>query len=282
MIVEKKAWSMNGFIGIVIIALLLAGTVFSFIEQQFVLGGILLVVAIVLATGITLVQPNQSVVVIFLGKYMGTIRHEGIVLTIPFTVRRTISLRVRNFNSNRLKVNDINGNPIEIAAVIVFKVVDAAKAVFDVDQYEKFVEIQSETAIRAVATKYPYDSFGEEELTLRQNAEEVSSELTTELQERLKVAGVEVIEARLTHLAYSTEIAQAMLQRQQASAIISARRQIVEGAVGMVQDAIERIEKEGIVDLDDERKVAMINNLLVSIVSDHGTQPVINTGSLYQ
>ncbi|WP_210095936.1 SPFH domain-containing protein [Oceanobacillus polygoni] len=279
---EKKAWMMNGFIGILFVALLLAGTVFSFIQQQFLLGGICLILAVTLGSGITLVQPNQSIVVIFLGKYMGTIRREGIVVTIPFSVRRTISLRVRNFNSNRLKVNDVNGNPIEIAAVIVFKVVDAAKAVFDVDKYEQFVEIQSETAIRAVATKYPYDTFENVELTLRGNAEEVSNELTEELQDRLKVAGVEVIEARLTHLAYSTEIAQAMLQRQQASAIISARKQIVDGAVGMVQDAIERIEKEGIVDLDDERRVAMINNLLVAIVSDHGTQPVINTGSLYQ
>ncbi|RDW17195.1 SPFH domain-containing protein [Oceanobacillus chungangensis] len=282
MIQERKAWSLNGMLGILIIAILLAATVFSFIGQQFIIGGILLVVVITLGSGITIVQPNQSVVVIFLGKYMGTIRHEGIVVTVPFSLRRTISLRVRNFNSNKMKVNDVNGNPIEIAAVIVFKVIDSAKAVFDVDQYEKFVEIQSETAIRTVATKYPYDSFGEEQLTLRGNAEEVSNELTVELQERLKVAGVEVIEARLTHLAYSTEIAQAMLQRQQASAIISARKQIVDGAVGMVQDAIERIEKDGIVELDDERKVSMINNLLVSIVSEKGTQPVVNTGTLYQ
>lgn len=279
---EKNAWAMNGYLGILVIAVLIAGVVFSMMEQQFLLGGMLIVLIVVLGSGITLIQPNQSVVVIFLGRYMGTIRREGIVLTIPFTVRKTISLRVRNFNSNRLKVNDVNGNPIEIAAVIVFKVIDAAKAVFDVDRYEQFVEIQSETAIRAVATKYPYDNFEEDELTLRGNAEEVSAELTTELQDRLMVAGVEVIEARLTHLAYSTEIAQAMLQRQQASAIISARKQIVDGAVGMVQDAIDRIEKEGIVELDDERKVAMINNLLVSIVSDHGTQPVVNTGSLYQ
>lgn len=279
---EKDAWMMNGYVGIIAIAALIAGTVFSFIEEQFVLGGIFLVIAVVIGSGITMVQPNQSVVVIFLGRYMGTIRREGIALTIPFTIRKTISLRVRNFNSKRLKVNDVNGNPIEIAAVIVFKVVDAAKAVFDVDRYEQFVEIQSETAIRAVATKYPYDNFGEDELTLRGNAQEVSKELTTELQDRLTVAGVEVIEARLTHLAYSTEIAQAMLQRQQASAIIAARKQIVDGAVGMVQDAIERIEREGIVDLDDERRVAMINNLLVSIVSDNGTQPVVNTGSLYQ
>ncbi|GAB3042558.1 SPFH domain-containing protein [Virgibacillus ainsalahensis] len=273
---------MNGFLGIIVIALLLAGTVFSFVQQQFVLGGICLVLAITLGSGITLVQPNQSVVVIFLGKYMGTIRREGIVVTVPFSVRRTISLRVRNFNSNRLKVNDVNGNPIEIAAVIVFKVVDSAKAVFDVDKYEQFVEIQSETAIRAVATKYPYDTFQNVELSLRGNAEEVSNQLTTELQDRLTVAGVEIIEARLTHLAYSTEIAQAMLQRQQASAIIAARKQIVEGAVGMVQDAIGQLEKDGLVDLDDERRASMTNNLLVSIVSDSGTQPVVNTGSLYQ
>ncbi len=279
---EKEAWMMNGYAGILAIAVLLAVTVLSFFEEHFVLGAISLVIAIVLGSGITVVQPNQSVVVIFLGKYMGSIRKEGIVITVPFSVRRTISLRVRNFNSQKLKVNDVNGNPIEIAAVIVFRVVDAAKAVFDVDRYEKFVEIQSETAIRAVATKYPYDTFTEDEMTLRGNAEEVSSHLAKDLQERLTVAGVEVMETRLTHLAYSTEIAQAMLQRQQASAIIAARKQIVEGAVGMVQDAIEQLEQDGAVELDEERRVAMVNNLLVSIVSESGTQPVVNTGSLYQ
>ncbi|MFS0752491.1 SPFH domain-containing protein [Oceanobacillus sp. 1P07AA] len=279
---ERKAWSLNGIVGLGLIIVLIAIGAFAFIQQQFIIGILLVLIAACLISGITIVQPNQSIVVIFLGKYMGTVRREGIVVTIPFSVRRTISLRVRNFNSNRLKVNDVNGNPIEIAAVVVFKVVDAAKAVFDVDQYEQFVEIQSETAIRAVATTYPYDSFEDNDLTLRGNADEVSNELTQELQERLKVAGVEVIEARLTHLAYSTEIAQAMLQRQQASAIISARKQIVDGAVGMAQDAVTRLERDGIVDLDDERRVAMINNLLVSIVSDQGTQPVVNTGSLYQ
>lgn len=282
MLREKDAWMMNGYVGILTIAVLLAVTVASFFQELFVIGAICLVIAVVLGSGITLIQPNQSVVVVFLGKYMGSIRREGIVITVPFSIRRTISLRVRNFNSSQLKVNDVNGNPIEIAAVIVFKVVDAAKAVFEVDRYEKFVEIQSETAIRAVATKYPYDTFTDEEMTLRGNAEEVSSHLAKELQERLTVAGVEVIETRLTHLAYSTEIAQAMLQRQQASAIIAARKQIVEGAVGMVQDAIGRIEKEGNVELDEERRAAMINNLLVSIVADSGTQPVVNTGSLYQ
>lgn len=273
---------MNGYLGVIIIAILLVGTVLGVLNQQWVVGVICFIFAALLGTGITLVQPNQSIVVMFFGKYIGSIRREGLILTVPLTVRKTISLRVRNFNSNRLKVNDINGNPIEIAAVIVFKVVDSAKAVFDVDRYEQFVEIQSETALRAVATKYPYDIFNENEMSLRGNAEEISNELTAEVQERLQVAGVEVIEARLTHLAYSTEIAQAMLQRQQASAIIAARRLIVEGAVSMVQDAVERIEKEGVVHLDDERRVAMINNLLVSIVADSGAQPVINTGSLYQ
>lgn len=280
MIHEKKAWMINGFIGILLVALLLAGTVFSFIQEQFVLGGICLIIAVTLGSGITLVQPNQSVVVIFLGKYMGTIRQEGIVVTIPFSVRRTISLRVRNFNSNRLKVNDVNGNPIEIAAVIVFKVVDSAKAVFDVDDYEQFVEIQSETALRAVATKYPYDRFDDSELSLRGNAEEISNELKTEVHERLYVAGVEIIEARLTHLAYSTEIAQAMLQRQQASAIVAARQQIVEGAVSMVQDAIQQLEEANVVQLDDEKRIVMINNLLVSIVANSGAQPIINTGAV--
>ncbi|SFB16649.1 Regulator of protease activity HflC, stomatin/prohibitin superfamily [Lentibacillus halodurans] len=282
MIREKDAWMMNGYVGILAIAVLVAVTVMSFLEGQFVIGGIALVIAIVLGSGITIVQPNQAAVVIFLGKYMGSIRKEGIVITIPFSIRRMISLRVRNFNSSRLKVNDVNGNPIEIAAVIVFKVVDAAKAVFEVDRYEKYVEIQSETAIRAVATQYPYDTFTDKEMTLRGNAEEVSEQLARDLQERLTVAGVEVIETRLTHLAYSTEVAQAMLQRQQASAIIAARKQIVEGAVGMVEDAIAQLEKDGIVDLDEERRVTMVNNLLVSIVSDNGTQPVVNTGTLYQ
>lgn len=279
---ETRAWSMNGLLGIVLIAVLIAGTIISLFQQQFIIGALCFIAAIVLGSGITLIQPNQSVVVIFLGKYMGTVRREGFVITIPFSVRKTISLRVRNFNSNKLKVNDVNGNPIEIAGVIVFKVTDSAKAVFDVDNYKQFVEIQSETAIRGVATKYPYDTFENTALTLRGNAEEISKELTDELQERLKVAGVEVIEVRLTHLAYSTEIAQAMLQRQQADAIIAARQKIVEGAVGMVKDAINHMETQGVVDLDEERRASMINNLLVSIVSDNGSQPVINTGSLYQ
>lgn len=280
MIMEKDAWSMNGFVGLLVIFVLLGVGIFNFFYEQIFIGIIFSVIGIILITGLTLVQPNQAAVITFFGRYVGTIRKEGFIITIPFSIRRKVSLRVRNFNSNRLKVNDINGNPIEIAAVIVFKVVDSAKAVFDVDDYEQFVEIQSETALRAVATKYPYDSFDDSELSLRENAEEISNELKAEVHERLYVAGVEILEARLTHLAYSTEIAQAMLQRQQASAIVAARKQIVEGAVSMVQDAIQQLENDGVVKLDEERRVAMMNNLLVAIVSSSGAQPVINTGTI--
>jgi regulator of protease activity HflC (stomatin/prohibitin superfamily) len=278
---ENKVFQVNGFIGILAIVILLGLSVFTFINQSIGMAILLIIIAALLASGITIVQPNQAMVVTFFGKYLGSIRTSGLFLTVPLTIRRSVSLRVRNFNSKRLKVNDVDGNPIEIAAVIVFKVVDSAKAVFDVDHYEEFVEIQSETAIRHVATKYPYDTFENVELTLRGNAEEVSNELATELQARLDVAGVKVVEARLTHLAYSTEIAQAMLQRQQASAIISARQKIVEGAVGMAQMAIKQLEQDKTIDLDDERKVQMVNNLLVAIVAEKPAQPVINTGTLY-
>lgn len=278
---EKKVFQLNGFLAVLLIIVILGLAVFMFFNENLVLAILFVLIAGVLGSGITIIQPNQAGVVTFFGKYLGTIRESGLFLTVPFTLRRTVSLRVRNFNSKKLKVNDVEGNPIEIAAVIVFKVIDSAKAVFDVDQYEQFVEIQSETAIRHVATKYPYDTYDNVELTLRGNAEEVSNELSKELQDRLNVAGVQVIEARLTHLAYSTEIAQAMLQRQQASAIISARQKIVEGAVGMAQLAIKQLEQGNIIELDDERRVQLVNNLLVAIVSDKATQPVINTGTLY-
>ena len=278
---EKKVFQLNGFLAVLLIIVLLGLAVFMFFKENLVLAILFVLIAGVLGSGITIIQPNQAGVVTFFGKYLGTIRESGLFLTVPFTLRRTVSLRVRNFNSKKLKVNDVEGNPIEFAAVIVFKVIDSAKAVFDVDQYEQFVEIQSETAIRHVATKYPYDTYDNVELTLRGNAEEVSNELAKELQDRLNVAGVQVIEARLTHLAYSTEIAQAMLQRQQASAIISARQKIVEGAVGMAQLAIKQLEQGNIIELDDERRVQLVNNLLVAIVSDKATQPVINTGTLY-
>lgn len=280
---EKKAWVLNGyFVVILILALLVTGTAL-FIKLNFLSGSIFLIIGIILLTGMQVVQPNRAYAVTFFGSYIGTLREPGFWFTLPFSLRKAVSLRIRNFNSKMLKVNDTEGNPIEIAAVIVFRVVDTAKAIFDVDKYEQFVEIQSETVLRHVASRYPYDTFEHtgSGYSLRGNSEEIAQELAQELQIRLTLAGVEVTEARLTHLAYSTEIAGAMLQRQQASAILAARQIIVDGAVGMVQMAIERLEKENVVQLDEERKAAMINNLLVSIVSDRSAQPVINTGSLY-
>lgn len=279
---ETKAWTLNGyFILILILASLGTGT--ALIAKLNLFGIALLLLGIILLTGIQVVQPNKAYAVTFFGSYIGTIREPGFWFTLPFSMRKAVSLRVRNFNSKTLKVNDTEGNPVEIAAVVVFRVVDTAKAVFDVDKYEQFVEIQSETALRHVASRYPYDTFdtGITGYSLRGNGEEVAQELAQELQQRLSLAGVEVSEARLTHLAYSTEIAGSMLQRQQASAILAARQIIVDGAMGMVQMAIERLEKENVVNLDEERKAAMINNLLVAIVSDRSAQPVINTGSLY-
>jgi regulator of protease activity HflC (stomatin/prohibitin superfamily) len=278
---EQKAWVINGFLGILVILALGALGIILLANEVFVIGIIALAAAIVLLSGVVVVQPNQAMVVTFFGSYIGTLRNSGLWITVPFSMRKQVSLRVRNFNSVKLKVNDIEGNPIEIAAVVVFRVIDSAKAMFDVDKYEQFVEIQSETALRHVANKYPYDVFGDNGYSLRGNSEEIAAELSSELQERLSLAGVEVMEARLTHLAYSTEIASAMLQRQQAAAIISARSMIVEGAVGMVQMAIAKLQMEGVVELDEERKAAMINNLLVAIVSDRSANPVINTGSLY-
>ncbi|MDQ7093503.1 SPFH domain-containing protein [Desulfosporosinus sp. PR] len=278
--IEKKAWAVNGYLALIFMLALLIGG-FALLSQKNLLGIPLLIIAIILGTGIIVVQPNKAYALVFFGSYLGTIRKPGLWLSVPLALRKGISLRVRNFNSKTLKVNDIEGNPVEIAAVVVFRVVDTAKAIFDVEKYEQFVEIQSETALRHIATRYAYDNFERNGISLRGNPEEVSAELMNELQERLILAGVEVSETRLTHLAYATEIAGAMLQRQQASAILSARQIIVEGAVGMVQLAIERIEKEGVVNLDDERKASMVNNLLVSIVSERATQPVINTGTVY-
>ena len=237
-------------------------------------------IALLLLSSATVVSPNQAKVILFFGQYLGTIRENGFFLTIPLAQKMTVSLKVRNFNSSVLKVNDLDGNPIEISAVVVFKVIDTAKALFDVAYYQDFVEIQSETAIRHIASQYPYDTFNDDDLTLRGNTTAVSDELKKELQERLAVAGVEVIETRLNHLAYATEIASAMLQRQQARAILSARQTIVEGAVTITQMALEQIEEGQEINFTDDRKVQLINNLLVSIITDKGTQPVINTGDM--
>lgn len=286
--VEKKAWKFNGFFALIVFIALIAAAVYNIVSAtkdgdgtHIIFTVICILLGFIVLSGIRVVQPNQAKALTFFGSYIGSIREPGIWMTVPFISGKKISLKVRNFNSERLKVNDVNGNPIEIAAVVVIKVVDSAKAIFDVDNYEQFVQIQSETALRHVATKYPYDNYTEDDVTLRGNTEEVAAEIAKELQERLMIAGVEVIEARLTHLAYATEIASAMLQRQQANAILAARQKIVEGAVGMAQMAIQQLESSGTIELDDERKMAMINNLLVAIVSDRSAQPVINAGTLY-
>jgi len=279
---EQHAWKMNGFLGLLFWFATVGASGYFFYQQWFIAASVLALLDFIMLTMFTVVQPNQAAVITFFGDYKGTIRDSGMWLTVPFSGKRKVSLRVRNFNSVKLKVNDVEGNPIEIAAVVVFKVIDSAKALFDVDNYEQFVEIQSETALRHVASKYPYDDFsGEEGTSLRGHADEVAQELSRELQDRLSLAGVQVMEARLTHLAYSTEIASAMLQRQQAAAIISARQKIVEGAVGMVQLAIAQLQEQGVVQLDEERKAAMINNLMVAIVSDRSAHPVINAGTIY-
>ncbi|MGG2067453.1 SPFH domain-containing protein [Bacillus sp. S14(2024)] len=279
---EKQVFHVNGFLGLLAVLVLIGIGIFSLINELFAIGIPSFLLAAILASSIGTVQPNQAKVITFFGNYLGTIRETGLFLTVPFSLRQTVSLRVENFNSQTLKVNDVDGNPIEIAAVVVYKVVDSAKAIFGVEHYDAFVEIQSETAIRHVATKYPYDNFQDESIiTLRGNSEEISEELKRELEARLEIAGVEVIETRLTHLAYATEIAHAMLQRQQAKAVLAARKEIVEGAVQMAKDSIQKLDEEGILDLDDERKANMVNNLLVAIVSDKGAQPVINAGSLY-
>lgn len=278
---EKQALKMNGFLGILFVIILGFGAFLLIGLESYFLAVLMIIAAVLMLSSLIVVQPNEGSIVTFFGRYIGTISESGFWMTLPLTAKSSISLKVNNFNSKVLKVNDIEGNPIEIAAVVVFKVTDTAKAAFDVQNYYGFVELQSETAIRHIATKYPYDNFEEKGYSLRSNVDEIAQELTNELQQRLEVAGVKVIEARLTHLAYATEIASAMLQRQQASAIVAARQKIVFGAVSMAQMAIEQLQNDGTVELDEERKVAMINNLLVAIVSERSAQPVINTGSLY-
>ncbi len=277
---ERHSWKINGFLGIIIAIALMFTTIYLIVVMDSVfLGIVIMFVTLLMLSSITIVPPNQAKVQTFFGSYVGTLKESGLWITIPLTSRQKVSLKVSNFNSKTLKVNDVEGNPVEIAAVVVYRVVDTAKAAFDVSNYEQFIEIQSETALRHVATRYPYDDFNDSGYSLRGNADEVASELARELQNRLAVAGVEVLEARLTHLAYATEIASAMLQRQQATAIIAARQKIVDGAVGMAQLALQRLDDDGDLKLDPVQKAALINNLLVAIISDRGAQPVINTGN---
>ena len=239
------------------------------------------VVAMILLGGFYIVEPNQAAVLSLFGKYVGTVKDQGLRWSNPFFAARKISLRTRNFESSKLKVNDLDGSPIEIASVVVWQVVDSAEAVYNVDDYESFVHIQTESAVRAMATSYPYDQHEDGKISLRSHAAEIAKHLTEEIQERLALAGVLVMEARISHLAYAPEIAQAMLQRQQAGAIIAARTRIVEGAVSMVEMALNELSKRNVVDLDPERRAAMVSNLLVVLCGERGTQPIVNTGSIY-
>jgi len=291
---EKPLSSLSGIPTLLgTLALMLAGTVaiiFAVVLTKSGLGGgglmvlagiVLVTVGIFLSCGLYMVQPNQAAVLSLFGKYVGTVKDNGLRWNNPFFTKRKVSQRVRNFESGKLKVNELDGSPIEIAAVIVWQVVDASEAVYNVDDYESFVHIQSESALRAMATSYPYDQHTDGQLALRSHASEISQHLKDELAERLADAGVQVLDARISHLAYAPEIAQAMLQRQQASAVIAARTQIVAGAVGMVEMALVELQKNAVVELDEERKAHMVSNLLTVLCSDRGTQPIVNAGSLY-
>jgi regulator of protease activity HflC (stomatin/prohibitin superfamily) len=289
MIREREAASLPGLPALLLLLIALGFTVYALVTRilgDSVLGtisGVLLVVVeCFLIAGVFVVNPNEGRVMQFFGDYVGTVKRAGLRWANPFYTKKRISLRIRNFESARLKVNDNEGNPIEIAAVVVWRVVDTAEAVFEVDDYQNFVKVQSESAVRNLATSYKYDAHEEDQMSLRGNTAEVAEHMKKEIQDRLAKAGVEVLEARISHLAYSPEIAQAMLQRQQAGAIIAARQRIVEGAVGMVQMALDMLSQREILELDNERKAAMVSNLLVVLCGERSTQPVINTGTIYQ
>ena len=277
--------------GIPMLLMLLAGIlvsgwiVFNGVQAgspMVVFGGVLLAALAAFGhIGLYMVEPNQSAVLSLFGKYVGTVKENGLRWNNPFFSKKKISQRVRNFESSKLKVNELDGSPIEIAAVIVWQVVDASEAVYNVDDYESFVHIQSESALRTMATSYPYDQHEEGQVALRSHANEISEHLEKELSERLADAGVQVLNARISHLAYAPEIAQAMLQRQQANAIIAARTRIVAGAVGMVEMALAELQKNGVVELDEERKAQMVSNLLVVLCGERSTQPIVNAGTLY-
>jgi regulator of protease activity HflC (stomatin/prohibitin superfamily) len=278
--------------GLVMIALLLAGVIgdawwlissVSVGHAWPILAAIFVLITLVILTaGFFVVDPNVASVVLLFGRYQGTERRPGLWWTNPFASKRRVSLRVRNFESSKLKVNDRDGNPIEIAAVVVWRVVDTAEAMFQVDNYDNFLHVQSEAALRNLATTHAYDAHVEGELSLRGNTAEVAEDLKKEIQARLEKAGIEIVEARISHLAYAPEIANAMLRRQQANAVIAARTKIVEGAVSMVEMALEELSKRAVVQLDEERKAAMVSNLLVVLCSEHETQPIVNAGTLYQ
>ena len=288
-VTETPAKRMSGYVSLVLFFALLAANAYLIYymaenraPEYLWIEIPLFIITMIFPAGIFVVQPNEARVLVLFGKYIGSVRESGFHYANPFAVKRHVSLRIRNFNSEKIKVNDLHGNPIEIAAVVVWYVADSARALFDVEHYENFVAIQSETAIRALASEYPYDAEEEAVPSLRGRPQEISERMQHQVQTRLEIAGVEVKDARISHLAYSPEIAQTMLRRQQAQAVIAARKLIVEGAVGMVDQALRTLSEQKIVQLDEEKKATMVNNLLVALVSESQAQPVINTGTLYQ
>ena len=295
---ERPAWSLPGIPSLIVLFVLTVGSVLAIIwtsansgpkSDTFQLGSdglilgimVFIVILAICWRGLTAVNPNEARAIVLFGHYHGTIREQGLTWVNPFTLRPKISVRVRNFETAKLKVNDHDGNPIEIAAIVVWKVTDTAEALFEVDDYENFVHVQAESALRNLAMVHPYDTHIEGELALRANPVEIADQLQVQISDRLVKAGVEVIEARISHLAYAPEIANAMLRRQQANAVIAARSRIVEGAVGMVQMALEQLSAKNVVTLDEERKAQMVSNLLVVLCSEHETQPIVNAGTLY-
>ncbi|HNX65969.1 MAG TPA: SPFH domain-containing protein [Bacteroidales bacterium] len=280
---EEKSYSpASGYLFLFLLLVILAATVFSFISEIFPLGGALIVLFFLTMIGLTVVNPNESCVLVLFGAYKGTIKNNGFFWVNPFFQKKKISLKARNFDSEPIKVNDSNGNPIKIGLVLVWKVDNTYKAAFDVDNYEHFVLVQSDAALRKLAGLYPYDNFEgkESEITLRGGGEEVNDELEREIRERLNIAGINVIEARINYIAYAEEIAGAMLRRQQAAAVVAARFKIVEGAVSMVEMALEQLSEKKIIDLDEEKKAAMVSNLMVVLCGDKDPNPIINAGTL--
>lgn len=281
---EKIIVPANGYLMLLVFLVLFFGSIATIITYETILPVITIILSIIIAIGFIMVQPNNSRVLLLFGKYVGTVKKNGFYWVNPFYTKTKISLRASNFDSERLKVNDKLGNPVMISTILVWRVLDTYKAAFDVDNYENFVRVQTDAAVRKLASMYPYDNFADEglkeDITLRSSVNEVSEALEKEIDERLSIAGIEVLEARIGYLAYAQEIANAMLKRQQATAIVAARHKIVEGAVSMVEMALEELNKKGIVDLDEERKAAMVSNLMVVLCGDKDASPVLNTGTL--
>jgi regulator of protease activity HflC (stomatin/prohibitin superfamily) len=278
---ERSASAISGWLGVLVIAVCAGACVVLAGSSLPGLIAVPIVVLVLVASSLVIVQPGQTKVVRFFGTYVGTVRRTGLWCVMPLADRRSLSIRVSNFETHHLKVNDADGNPVEIAAIVVWQVADTAQAVYSVDDYTDFIEVQAESALRHVATSHPYDDADGDGTSLRGSTDIVAGELGTEMAERVAIAGVEIIEVRISHLAYAPEIAQAMLRRQQANAVVAARSRIVEGAVGMVDMALARLDERGIVDLDEERKAAMVSNLMVVLCGDQPASPIVNTGSLY-